>query len=94
MKDRRNAFLSIRSALEGLIGLFALPLAQVISWVAWLFLGYMTGVVGLFAALPWSSLEVGGMDASLVWLYYGIFGGAIWLGTRREHLFSRIKAGA
>ena len=52
MKDRRNAFLSIRSALEGLIGLFALPLAQVIGWVAWLFLGYMTGVVGLFSALP------------------------------------------
>jgi len=84
----------ILSALVGLIGLFALPLAQVIGWVAWLFLGYMTGVVGLFAALPWSSLEVGGMDASLVWLYYGIFGGAIWLGTRREHLFSSIKAGA
>ncbi|MFQ5987419.1 MAG: DNA internalization-related competence protein ComEC/Rec2 [Dehalococcoidia bacterium] len=84
----------ILSALVGLIGLFALPLAQVIGWVAWLFLGYMTGVVGLFAALPWSSLEVGGMDASLVWLYYGIFGGAIWLGTRRERLSSRIKAGA
>ncbi len=81
----------ILSALVGLIGLFALPLAQVIGWVAWLFLGYMTGVVGLFAALPDAYLE-GGLDAFIVWLYYGIFGAAIWLATRRE-LFSNIGAG-
>ncbi len=81
----------ILSAVVGLIGLFALPLAQVIGWVAWLFLGYMTGVVGLFAALPYAYLE-GGLDAFIVWLYYGIFGGAIWLATRRE-LFSNIGAG-
>jgi len=83
----------VLSAVVGLIGLFALPLAQVIGWVDWLFLGYMTGVVKLFAAAPWSSVEVGGMDVSLVVLYYALLGGALWLGTRRQRLFSRVKVG-
>ena len=83
----------VLSALVGFIGLFALPLAQVIGWVDWLFLAYMVAVVQGFAALPWSSLEVGGMDAAWVWLYYAVFGGAIWLGTGRKSLFSSIKGG-
>ncbi|MBA7602405.1 ComE operon protein 3 [subsurface metagenome] len=83
----------VLSALVGLVGLFAQAVAQVIGWVAWLFLGYMTGVVGLFAALPYSSWEVGGMDAHLVWLYYGLFLAALWLGTRRR-VFSDIGAAA
>ena len=84
----------VLSALVGLVGLFAQVVAQVIGWVAWLFLGYMTGVVGLFAALPYSSWEVGGMDTYLVWLYYGLFLVALWLGTRRMRLFSDIGSAA
>jgi len=80
----------VLSALVGLVGLFAQAVAQVIGWAAWLFLGYMTGVVGLFADLPYSSWEVGGMDAYLVWLYYGLFLAALWLGTRRERVFCSI----
>ncbi len=82
----------VLSALVGFVGLFALPLAQVIGWVDWLFLGYMVVVVKGFAALPLSSLEAIAVDAYWIWLYYGIFGGAIWLGTRRKHI--SLKAGA
>ncbi|MBE0415150.1 MAG: DNA internalization-related competence protein ComEC/Rec2 [Dehalococcoidia bacterium] len=83
----------VLSALVGFIGLFALPLAQVIGWVDWLFLAYMVVVVKGFAALPYSSLEPVGIDAYWVWLYYGIFGGALWLGTRRKRILPSIKAG-
>ncbi len=83
----------VLSALVGLVGLFALPLAQVIGWVAWLFLAYMSGVAGIFADLPYSSLELGSMDAVWVWLYYGLFGSAIWLGSRRKRIFPSIGAG-
>jgi len=79
-------YIIVLSALVAFIGLFALPLAQVIGWVDWLFLGYMAVVVKGFAALPLSSLEAIAVDAYWVWLYYGIFGGAIWLGTRRRHI--------
>ena len=67
----------VLSALVGFIGLFALPVAQVVGWVDWLFLKYMLVVVGGFAALPYSSLELGSMDAAWVWLYYGVLGGAV-----------------
>jgi len=86
--------ITVLSAAVGLIGLFALPLAQVIGWADWLFLGYMTGAVKVFAALPWSSLEVGRMGAYFVVLYYALLGGALWLGTRRQQLSSSIKAAA
>ncbi len=79
------------SALVGLIGLFALPLAQVIGWVGWLFLAYMTGIVGLFAALPYSSVAVGRMEIYLVLAYYILFGAALWLG--RKEVFLSIGAG-
>ncbi len=67
----------VLSALVGFIGLFALPLAQVVGWVDWLFLKYIVVIVGGFAALPYSSLELGNMDAAWVWLYYGVLGGAV-----------------
>jgi competence protein ComEC len=79
------------STLVGFIGLLSLPIAQVIGWAAWLLLAYLVAVVQGFATLPWSSVEVRGMDAVWVWLYYGILGGIIWLGTRRNRIFSSIK---
>ncbi|MCK4964977.1 MAG: ComEC/Rec2 family competence protein, partial [Dehalococcoidia bacterium] len=83
----------VLSALVGLIGLLSLPVAQVIGWLDWLFLKYMATVVQGFTALPWSSMEVGGMDACWVWLYYGILGSAIWLGARGKRISSSITVG-
>ena len=83
----------VLSALVGLIGLLSLPVAQVIGWLDWLFLKYMATVVQGFTALPWSSMEVGGMDACWVWLYYGILGSAICLGARGKRISSSITVG-
>ena len=76
----------VLSAVVAFIGLASIPVAQVIGWVDWLFLKYMTLVVQGFAALPSSSLAVRGMSAAWVWVYYAVFGSAIWLGARRRRL--------
>jgi competence protein ComEC len=54
----------IAGAIAGLVGLFALPVAQVIAWLAWLFLSYMLLVVRAFAAIP--PIETGQVDIGLI----------------------------
>jgi competence protein ComEC len=80
------------SALVGFTGLIFLPFAQVIGWIDWLFLEYMIVVVQGFARMPWSSLEVSRMDVIWVWLYYGILGSMIFLGTRWKRYLSSTEA--
>jgi competence protein ComEC len=76
----------VLSAAVAFVGLLSIPLAQVIGWFDWLFLKYITAIVQGFAALPSSSLAVRGMSAAWVWVYYAVFGLAMWLGTRRRRL--------
>jgi len=80
------------SALVGFTGLIFLPFAQVIGWIDWLSLEYMIVVVQGFARMPWSSLEVSSMNVIWVWLYYGILGSMIWLGTKWKRYFSSTEA--
>lgn len=76
----------VLSAIVAFVGLASISVAQVIGWVDWLFLKYMTLVVQGFAALPSSSLAVRGVSAAWVWVYYAVFGLLIWLGARRRRL--------
>ncbi len=76
----------ITGALAGGLGLIVLPAAQVIAWLAWLFLSYLLLVVSGFAALPLSSIEVNSVDATLVWAYYLALAAAIWLNSHRQKL--------
>lgn len=76
----------VLSAAVAFIGLLSIPVAQVIGWVDWLFLKYMTVIVQGFAALPSSSLAVRSMSAAWVWVYYAVFGFAMWLVARRRRL--------
>ena len=73
----------VTQALAGVVGLVATPAALPLGWLAWVATGYMTGVVGLFAALPSASLETGRIAPLLVWAYYGVF--AMWPARRRLH---------
>jgi competence protein ComEC len=71
-------------AVAGLIGLFALPIAQVIGWVAWLFISYMMLIVSGFASLPISSIEVGSVDnTTVILVYYSVLAAAVWVGSRK-----------
>ncbi len=74
----------IAGALAGGLGLIFLPAAQVIAWLAWLFLSYMLLVVNGFAALPISSIEVGSIDPTLIWVYYLVLASVIWLNSNRK----------
>jgi len=58
------------SALIALAGLFTPLVAQILGWLAWLFLSYLLLVVHGFDALPKSSLEVTAIPTWLVWGYY------------------------
>mgnify|MGYP001065412175 CR=1 FL=1 len=74
----------VTAALVGVLGLFAPPLAQVVGWLAWLFLSYLIIVVQGFAALPLSSIEVGQLSSTPVWCYYLVLAGVIWAGSNKE----------
>ena len=76
----------IAGALAGGLGFIALPVAQAIGWLAWLFLSYLLLVVNGFAAIPVSSVEVGSVDATLIWVYYPVLAIALWLNSNRRKL--------
>lgn len=58
------------SALVALVGLFAPLIAQILGWLAWLFLSYLLLVIQVFDALPHSSLPVAAIPVWQVWVYY------------------------
>jgi competence protein ComEC len=74
----------IAGALAGSLGLIALPVAQVIGWLAWLFLSYLLLVVKAFAAIPLSFLQVSPLSPNIVWAYYLTLGLALWLNSHRR----------
>jgi competence protein ComEC len=62
-------------ALTALAGLFSPVAAQVIGWVAWLFLSYMIVIAGAFSVLPAAYIKTRPFNAVFIWLYYAI----LWL---------------
>ncbi|MBM3142769.1 MAG: DNA internalization-related competence protein ComEC/Rec2 [Chloroflexi bacterium] len=60
----------ITSALVGGTGLLAPFLAQILGWVAWLFLSYVILVVQAFDALPFSSAKLSSIHIWQIWIYY------------------------
>lgn len=72
----------ITGVLAGGLGFIFIPAAQVIAWVAWLFLSYMLLVVNGFAAII--PVAEGSVDTTLIWAYYSVFALVIWLGSNRK----------
>ena len=62
----------ITSALVAVTGLLAPFLAQVLGWIAWLFLSYLILIVEAFAALPFSSIKLESIHVWQIWLYYAL----------------------
>ena len=86
----------VTSALVAFVGLFAMLAAQILGWLAWLFLSYFLSVVQGFDALPHSSLAVATFPAWHLWEYYAILAGVIALINRRNQLanfFSKLTSG-
>ncbi|MFU8796854.1 MAG: ComEC/Rec2 family competence protein [Dehalococcoidia bacterium] len=88
-------FIIVTSGLVGFAGLFSLLGAQVLGWLAWLFLTYLVAVVRGFDSLPYSSLEVGHIHGWHVWGYYAILAGVVACVNYRQRLaevFSRMTS--
>ena len=78
----------VTSALVAFAGLLAPIAAQILGWLAWLFLSYMLLVVHGFNTLPHSSLEPTTISAWQVWVYYAVLAAAIALVSYRKRLGS------
>jgi competence protein ComEC len=80
----------------GGLGAIALPLGQVIGWVAWLFLTYMILIVKCSAALPHSYLSINSISFPVILTYYLVLAVTIWLANHKEQLgryFGYVKSG-
>jgi len=69
----------ITGTLAAGLGLFIMPAAQVVGWLAWLFTSYITLVVTGLAGIPGTSIEGASLNAGPVVAYYIIFTAAILL---------------
>jgi competence protein ComEC len=67
----------ITTALVAFVGLFAPLMAQILGWLAWLFLSYFLSVVQGFDALPFSSFQVASVSTWHIWGYYIILAGVV-----------------
>ncbi|HEY4711655.1 MAG TPA: ComEC/Rec2 family competence protein, partial [Dehalococcoidia bacterium] len=86
----------VTAALVAFTGLLAPLMAQILGWLAWLFLSYFLSVVQGFDALPHSSVTVSTVSAWHVWGYYAILAGVIASLNHRKQLadfFSRLTSG-
>jgi competence protein ComEC len=89
-------FIIVTAALVAFVGLLAPLAAQILGWLAWLFLSYLIFIVQGFNALPHSSLEVTTMSTWHVWVYYVILAGFIASLNQRKQLAdfsSRLTSG-
>jgi competence protein ComEC len=89
-------FIIVTSALVAFVGLLASLAAQVLGWLAWLFLSYLVLLVQGFDALPYASLGVATVSTWHVLGYYAILAGVIAFLNRRKQLAdlsSRLTSG-
>jgi competence protein ComEC len=84
------AFIIFSGGITAIAGLISVPVAQIIGWVAWLFLSYMFWMVNAFASFPAASISVIRLNYWLVSIYYSIVGLAIWCKANFKRI-SRFK---
>ncbi|PIP47982.1 MAG: hypothetical protein COS87_00200 [Chloroflexi bacterium CG07_land_8_20_14_0_80_45_17] len=72
------------SALVAFTGLFIPIVAQILGWLAWLFLSYLLLVVQGFDVLPFSYFQVTTVPTWLVWGYYVVLAIAMALVSHRK----------
>lgn len=80
------ALLLVLGAFIAVTGLFFLPLATLIGYVAWPFLVYMDTIITWCFNIPGSYMSVGTLDASIAWIYYAFCGLAIY-GIQQIQIF-------
>ncbi len=69
----------VLSGIAMLAGLIALPVGQVLAWVALPFPFYTIRVVEQMARLPYASVGVGRVSQGWVWSYYALLAGVVFV---------------
>ncbi|CAG0961395.1 ComE operon protein 3 [Anaerolineae bacterium] len=59
-------------------GLIAIPVGQVLGWLAWVFLAWTLGVIGIFASMPNAAIPMDYVSPIWIAAYYAILLGATW----------------
>ncbi len=83
-------FLLMLGVFIGIVGLFFLPLAALIGYVAWPFLVYMNTVVTWCFHMPGSYINVGSLNASIAWVYYAFLALVVY-GIQQRKIFHTSK---
>ena len=77
-------FIIIAGSLTAALAIFALPLAQVVAWLAWLPLSYLLALTGFSASLPLSHVEFTDFSGFMIWGYYLVLGLILWINSQRQ----------
>jgi competence protein ComEC len=70
--------------LAAVLGIFLLPVGQILGWLAWLMASYMLVVINSFAKLTFASINVGTISPALVWGYFAVLALILWLIPKRK----------
>ncbi|MCH8864406.1 MAG: DNA internalization-related competence protein ComEC/Rec2 [Chloroflexi bacterium] len=73
----------VTGVMTGVMGFISLPIAQVFSWLTWLFLSYMLWLVNGLAASPLSFIKVDSISLTVIWVYYLLLATAIFLNRKK-----------
>jgi len=84
----------LTSAMVSAAGLFAPLLAQILGWLAWLFLSYLILVVQIFDALPFSSAEISNTHIWQILCYYALLATTMATVKYRRQLASSLSPAA
>jgi competence protein ComEC len=70
--------------LAAVLGIFLLPIGQIVGWLAWLTAGYMLVIINGFAHLNFAAINVGTISPVLVWAYFAALALILWLIPKRK----------
>ena len=66
------------------VGVFLLPVGQMIGWLAWLSASWMLVIINTFANLPLASINIGAINPAWLWTYYILLAAVLWLIPNRK----------
>jgi competence protein ComEC len=77
-------YLLFSGTAAAVVGVFILPLGQVIGWLAWLSASYMLVIINGFANIPLSSVKIGAINPAWLWAYFIVLAVILWLTSHRK----------
>ena len=77
-------YLLFSGTAAAVIGVFLLPLGQIIGWLAWLSASYMLVIINGFANIPSSSVKMGVINPAWLWAYFIMLAVIFWLPSHRR----------